>query len=122
MTELELIIDLHENSERQGPGSEKDTLKALGFLNLPTDQKLKVVDIGCGSGGQTITLAKTLNGQITAVDLFPEFLPAIAAFVEQPVPYRRSGKQGPVRSFNWSMGFGTARDPGNWSREAIGKA
>lgn len=74
MTELELIIDLHKNSERQGPGSDKDTLKALGFLNLPTDQKLKVADLGCGSGGQTIILAKNLNVQVTAVDLFPEFL------------------------------------------------
>jgi ubiquinone/menaquinone biosynthesis C-methylase UbiE len=74
MTEIELIVDLHKSSERQGPGSEKDTLKALGFMNLPTDQELKVADIGCGSGGQTISLAKNLNGQITAVDLFPEFL------------------------------------------------
>ena len=74
MTELELIIDLHKNSDRQGPGSENDTLKALNFLNLPTDQTLKVADIGCGSGGQTISLAKNINGQITAVDLFPEFL------------------------------------------------
>jgi len=74
MTELELIIDLHKNSDRQGPGSERDTLKAIEFLNLPTDQNLKIADIGCGSGGQTITLAKNLNGQITAVDLFPEFL------------------------------------------------
>jgi hypothetical protein len=31
MTELELIIDLHKNSERQGPGSENDTLKAIDF-------------------------------------------------------------------------------------------
>ncbi|MCB0540247.1 MAG: class I SAM-dependent methyltransferase [Bacteroidetes bacterium] len=74
MTELDLIIDLHKNSERQGPGSENDTLKALDLLNLPTDKKLKVADIGCGSGGQTILLAKNLNGQITAVDLFPDFL------------------------------------------------
>ena len=74
MTELELIIDLHKNSERQGPGSEKDTLRALDLLNLPTDQNLKVADIGCGSGGQTISLAKNLSGQITAVDLFPAFL------------------------------------------------
>lgn len=74
MTELELIIDLHKNSERQGPGSENDTLKALEFLNLPTEQNLKVADIGCGSGGQTISLAKNLTGQITAIDLFPEFL------------------------------------------------
>jgi len=74
MTELELIIDLHKHSERQGPGSEKDTLRALDLLNLPTDKNLKLADIGCGSGGQTILLAKNLNGQITAVDLFPEFL------------------------------------------------
>jgi len=74
VTEIELIIDLHKNSERQGPGSENDTLKALDFLHLPTDKNLKVADIGCGSGGQTISLAKNLNGQITAVDLFPEFL------------------------------------------------
>jgi SAM-dependent methyltransferase len=74
MTELELIIDLHKNSERQGPGSEKETLKVLEFMNLSRDRKLKIADIGCGSGGQTITLAQNLNGQITAVDLFPEFL------------------------------------------------
>jgi SAM-dependent methyltransferase len=74
MTELELIIDLHKNSERQGPGSEKETLKALDFIKLPGDRKLKIADIGSGSGGQTITLAQNLNGQITAVDLFPEFL------------------------------------------------
>ncbi len=74
MTELELIIDFHKNSERQGPGSKKETLKALGFMDLPITQKLKVADIGCGSGGQTITLAQNLNAKITAVDLFPEFL------------------------------------------------
>ena len=74
MTELELIIDLHKNSERQGPGIEGDTLKALEILNLNTDKNFKTADIGCGSGGQTISLAKNLKGQIIAVDLFPEFL------------------------------------------------
>ena len=73
MTKFDLIIDLHRNSERQGPGSEKDTLKALGFIKLPPG-KLKVADLGCGSGGQTISLAKKLNSEITAIDLFPEFL------------------------------------------------
>ena len=57
MTELELIIDLHSNSSRQGPGSIKDTLKALDYINLPTNLPWKVADIGCGSGGQTLVLA-----------------------------------------------------------------
>jgi ubiquinone/menaquinone biosynthesis C-methylase UbiE len=74
MTELELIIDLHKNAQRQGPGSEADTLRALNFLEKPDRNALKVADIGCGSGGQTLTLAKNLNAHITAVDLFPEFL------------------------------------------------
>ena len=41
MTELDLIIDLHKNSDRQGPGSEKDTLKALGFLEFSAGRKVK---------------------------------------------------------------------------------
>lgn len=74
MTEFEYIIDLHRNSERQGPGSEADTLKALNFMNLPDDRPLVIADIGCGSGGQTLTIANNTNSIIKAVDLFPEFL------------------------------------------------
>lgn len=74
MSELDVIIDLHINSERQGPGSPEETLKALDFINLSKGENLKVADIGCGSGGQTITLAQHINGRITAVDLLPMFL------------------------------------------------
>jgi SAM-dependent methyltransferase len=79
VTELELIIDLHKNSERQGPGSENETLRALEFMSLPPTRKLKIADVGCGSGGQTVTLAQNINGQIIAVDLFPEFLKELNA-------------------------------------------
>lgn len=74
MSELDLIIDLHINSERQGPGSQEETLRALELTGLSKEKDLKVADIGCGSGGQTITLAQHINGQITAVDLLPMFL------------------------------------------------
>lgn len=77
MKELELVIDMHSHSERQGPGSEKETLRALELMNLSGDRNLKIADIGCGTGGQTITLAQNLNGKIIAVDLFPEFLERI---------------------------------------------
>jgi len=74
MTELELLVDFHKDAERQGPGSPFETIKALGFININKGLKLKIADIGCGSGAQTITLAQNIDGQITAVDLFPEFL------------------------------------------------
>lgn len=79
MTEIELLIDFHKNAKRQGPGSNDDTLKALSFIAFKTGQPLKIADIGCGSGAQTITLAQNIEGHITAVDLFPEFLDKLNA-------------------------------------------
>lgn len=71
---MELLIDFHKDAERQGPGSNEDTLRALSFIDLDREKHLKVADIGCGSGAQTISLAQNLNAEIIAVDLFPEFL------------------------------------------------
>ena len=70
---LELIIEYHKDNERQGPGSEEATLKALSYIPY-LNEKTKILDIGCGTGGQTITLAKNTTAQITAVDMFPQFL------------------------------------------------
>jgi ubiquinone/menaquinone biosynthesis C-methylase UbiE len=76
MTEenLQLLIDLHKSNERQGPGGTEETLKALQLTGLDLTRPLKIADIGCGSGAQTLTLAKHTKGSITAVDLMPEFL------------------------------------------------
>jgi ubiquinone/menaquinone biosynthesis C-methylase UbiE len=70
---LELIIEFHKDNERQGPGSEEATLKALKLIPY-LNEKTKILDIGCGTGGQTITLAKNTAAQITAVDMMPQFL------------------------------------------------
>ena len=59
--------------ERQGPGSAETTIKALSFVEGLTDKSL-IADLGCGTGGQTITLAQHTPGQITGIDLFPDFI------------------------------------------------
>lgn len=73
MTDIDYLVDIHKNTPRQGPGSEEETKKALSYLNLNGD-KVKIADIGCGSGAQTLTLAKNTNSDIYAIDLFPQFL------------------------------------------------
>ena len=62
--ELKLICDFFSNMERQGPGSPEVTLKALSFIDGLTDKSL-IADIGCGTGGQTMVLARQLQDHRT---------------------------------------------------------
>ncbi|MFC1482979.1 class I SAM-dependent methyltransferase [Candidatus Margulisiibacteriota bacterium] len=73
---LKLLLHVHNNNPQEGPGSEKSTLKALSYAkDLPTNPK--ILDIGCGPGRHTITLAKETKGQITAIDIFDQYLKAV---------------------------------------------
>ncbi|MCF8261281.1 MAG: class I SAM-dependent methyltransferase [Melioribacteraceae bacterium] len=74
MNELELLVDFHKDAQRQGPGSHQTTIKTLDFISSRNNHNLKILDIGCGTGAQTISLAQNTDSKITAVDLFPEFL------------------------------------------------
>lgn len=79
-TWLTLMVDLHRDGARQGPGSDEETRRALALTRLETSAPLQVADIGCGTGASTLVLASELrNAHITAVDLFPEFLHILAA-------------------------------------------
>ena len=74
MDEMELMMRLHLNNKRQGPGSEETTLLALQLTHIDRNKSYRIADIGCGTGAQTITLAKALRGEVIAIDLFDEFL------------------------------------------------
>lgn len=71
--DVNLICEFFLNTERQGPGSPEVTLKALSFIDHLTDHS-RIADLGCGTGGQTITLARLAPGQITGLDFFPGFV------------------------------------------------
>jgi SAM-dependent methyltransferase len=78
-----LLIDLHRDGPRQGPGSDAETLRALELTRLDRAAGLKVADIGCGTGASTLVLARQLPAaEIVAVDLFPEFLEVLAERAE----------------------------------------
>ena len=74
MSDYQLLIDLHKDGLRQGPGSDADTIKAIQLAAIDRSQPLKIADIGCGTGASTIILAKELNANIIAVDFLSDFL------------------------------------------------
>ena len=71
--DFNLICEYFSNVERQGPGSPEEIIKALGFIDNLSPQS-RIADLGCGTGGQTMTLAKHTTGQVTGLDIFPDFI------------------------------------------------
>lgn len=69
----EIICDYYSMLDRQGPGSPEITLKALSFIRGLSSES-KILDVGCGTGGQTMTLANNTQGNITGIDIFPKFI------------------------------------------------
>jgi SAM-dependent methyltransferase len=65
--DLNIIYEFFSDTERQGPGSPEETLKALGFIDGLTE-KSKIADIGCGTGGQTMVLGENTSCEIIGVD------------------------------------------------------
>jgi SAM-dependent methyltransferase len=73
-TQIDYIVFLHEKLDRQGPGSDWETLKAIELSGLSKSNDLNILDLGCGTGAQTKILAENLHGTIYAIDLFQRFI------------------------------------------------
>ena len=73
---IELLVELHEGLDRLGPGDSRSTLRALR-LCTELAPKPNILDIGCGTGAQTLTLAKNTDGRITATDLVSSLLSTV---------------------------------------------
>ena len=71
--DFSLVEDYYVNLHRQGPGSPEITLKALSFVDNLSHKSL-IADIGCGTGGQTMTLAQNTTGKITGLDISSVFI------------------------------------------------
>lgn len=84
--EYRLLVELHRSGYRQGPGSDDDTRRAIELAGLgrsASGPHLRIAEIGCGTGAAALVLAETLTAQITAVDLFPEFLEELTTRAEE---------------------------------------
>ena len=75
MDDYRLLIDLHRQGHRQGPGGDAETELALNLARVDRNARLKIADIGCGTGASTLMLARLMNkAHITAVDFLQDFL------------------------------------------------
>jgi SAM-dependent methyltransferase len=74
MDDLELLLDFHLGSTRQGPGGDEETALAIRLAGLEGRKGLTIADIGCGNGASSRLLARTLDAHVTAVDFLAPFL------------------------------------------------
>ena len=70
--DLKLICEYYSKLNRQGIGSPEMTVKALSFVDIT--KTARILDIGCGTGGQTMVIAQNTNGDITGIDSLPDFM------------------------------------------------
>lgn len=65
---IELLVELHAELDRLGPGSAEATKRALRLCEeLPSQPR--VLDVGCGTGAQSLILAQETGGSVVATDL-----------------------------------------------------
>lgn len=82
--DLTMIGNFFQRFHRQGPGSDRDTLRALEFVKSFLPSHPRVADIGCGTGGPTVTLARALDGcSITAIELLTPMMEGLKRHIAQ---------------------------------------
>jgi cyclopropane fatty-acyl-phospholipid synthase-like methyltransferase len=71
---MDLLVDLHRAHRRQGPGSDATTRLAASLAGLDRSRRLRIADVGCGTGAASLVLAEELDADIVSVDLLEPFL------------------------------------------------
>jgi ubiquinone/menaquinone biosynthesis C-methylase UbiE len=79
---LNIFFELFTGLPRQGPGSSECTQQAFAKLT-GLAEKPRILDIGCGTGGQTIEIAKLSSGYVTALDTHQPYLDELELTAKQ---------------------------------------
>jgi len=77
----EIFFELFSDLPRQGPGDNEFTRQALSYFQLP--EKPRILDIGCGTGMQTLELARLTAGDINAVDNHAPYIKELQTKADQ---------------------------------------
>jgi DNA-binding transcriptional MerR regulator/ubiquinone/menaquinone biosynthesis C-methylase UbiE len=94
---MDHFFKIFEQMKRQGPGSRESTLKA--FEAIPGHREIKtILEVGCGKGESSLTLAEESDAHITAVDNHQPFLDHLT---DQQA--KRLEHEGQITTVNMSM-------------------
>jgi len=73
-----IFFEIHHNLAQEAPGNNETTQLAFQVIATQLRDNIKMVDIGCGPGRQTLTLAQLTNNfkncEIIAIDFYPQYL------------------------------------------------
>lgn len=78
-----LFFEIHTDLPQQGPGADASTRRAMQFVAERLPAAPRVLDLGCGTGRQTLVLASLIDGEVVAVDNHRPYLDRLAAQVQQ---------------------------------------
>ncbi len=71
---FQFFLQFHHGTPRQGPGTPEATADAFRRIQALMPPSPAILDLGCGSGGQTLTLAGMTSGTFLAIDSYPVFV------------------------------------------------
>ena len=101
---IALFFELFSGLPRQGPGSAVSTRRALGLVP-DVGSRTRVLDIGCGTGAQTLVLAHSSQSRIVAVDNHPPFIDALNREARRlGVAHRLEARVADMRSLDFADG------------------
>jgi len=91
----DIFFEIHQDLPREGPGRDHYTRKA--FYMLPEMDKPRILDIGCGPGGQTMELARLTKGEVIGIDIHQPYLDKLTNKIKE------AGFSERVHAINCSM-------------------
>jgi len=91
----DLFFEIHRDLPREGPGRDSYTERA--FRMLPPIDSPRILDIGCGPGAPTMTLARLSGGEVVGIDVHQQYLDQLQARIDA------EGVADRVRAVNRSM-------------------
>lgn len=98
---FQFFLQFHHHIPRQGPGTPEATTEAFRRLEPLLPPTPSILDLACGSGGQTLTLAGLTRGNILALDFYPQFVEELRQrAVEQGVADRITARVGDMKALD----------------------